>query len=169
MGQVSRFHVEVDLSCEPLFADFAEEGLRLLVDAAMLQERSEKASAAKESSCSFWPRCVSKAFDSLARTPSGLPVAVYLRYAFGSTRKITKIVEELCGHSVSSTQVSAAAKLDAELQSWRDRPLGSCSYMILDIALNSSESRFKHKPHKARRLLANRACSTRGAVSRLCQ
>jgi transposase-like protein len=56
------------------------------------------------------------------------------RYVQGvSTRKVTKIVEELCGHSVSSTQVSAAAaKLDAELQSCRDRPLGSCSYMILD-------------------------------------
>lgn len=26
MGQVSRFHVEVDFSGEPLFADFAEEG-----------------------------------------------------------------------------------------------------------------------------------------------
>ena len=36
------------------------EGLRLLVDEAMLQDRSEKASVAKESPCSFWPRCVSK-------------------------------------------------------------------------------------------------------------
>ena len=26
MGQVSRFHVEIDFSGEPLFADFAEEG-----------------------------------------------------------------------------------------------------------------------------------------------
>ena len=42
-------------------------------------------------------------------------------------------MEELCGHSVSSTQVSqCAARLDAELQSWRDRPLGACPYMILD-------------------------------------
>jgi transposase-like protein len=50
-----------------------------------------------------------------------------------STRKVTKIVEDLCGHSVSSTHVShCAAKLDVELQSWRDRPLGACSYMILD-------------------------------------
>jgi len=48
-----------------------------------------------------------------------------------STRKVTKIVEELCSHSVSSTQVSnCAAALDAELQIWRERPLGACTYRI---------------------------------------
>jgi len=42
-----------------------------------------------------------------------------------STRKVTKIVEELCGLQVTSTQVSrAAAELDEELAAWPNRPLG---------------------------------------------
>ena len=50
-----------------------------------------------------------------------------------STRKVTKIIEELCGHQVSSSQVSAcAAKLDVELQLWRERPLDACPYLIFD-------------------------------------
>jgi len=50
-----------------------------------------------------------------------------------STRKVSKIVEELCGHLVSSTQVSAcAAKLDDELRLWRERPLGAFPYVIFD-------------------------------------
>jgi len=50
-----------------------------------------------------------------------------------STRKVSKIVVELCGHQVGSTQVSACAvKLDAQLQLWRDRPLAACPYLIFD-------------------------------------
>jgi putative transposase len=50
-----------------------------------------------------------------------------------STRKVSKIIEELCGHQVGSAQVSAwTAKLDVELQLWRDRPLGVCPYPIFD-------------------------------------
>ena len=50
-----------------------------------------------------------------------------------STRKVSAIVEELCGTAVSSTQVSVCAKrLDAELQKWRDRPLGCCPYLVFD-------------------------------------
>jgi len=50
-----------------------------------------------------------------------------------STRKVTKITSELCGLDVSSSQVSRAAKLlDAELQSWRERPLGKLLYVTLD-------------------------------------
>ena len=50
-----------------------------------------------------------------------------------STRKVSAIVEELCGSSVSSSQVSACAKLlDAELQKWRERALGGFPYLILD-------------------------------------
>ncbi len=40
-----------------------------------------------------------------------------------STRKVSKIIEGLCGHQVSSSQVSTCtAKLDVELLLWRDRP-----------------------------------------------
>ena len=50
-----------------------------------------------------------------------------------STRKVTKIVEELCGLQVNSTQVSrAAAELDEELAAWRNRPLSEIAYLILD-------------------------------------
>ncbi len=50
-----------------------------------------------------------------------------------STRKVSAIIEELCGSSVSSTHVSqCAAKLDANLANWRSRPLGSFACVILD-------------------------------------
>jgi transposase-like protein len=50
-----------------------------------------------------------------------------------STRKVSKIVEELCGHQVSSTQVSTCeSKLDVQLQLWRDRPLGAFPYVVCD-------------------------------------
>lgn len=50
-----------------------------------------------------------------------------------STRKVAAIVEERCGSSVSSTQVSqCAAQLDGELKAWRTRPLGAFPYLILD-------------------------------------
>ncbi len=50
-----------------------------------------------------------------------------------STRKVTAILERLCGTSVSSTQVSKAiALLDQTLEAWRQRPLCECPYVVLD-------------------------------------
>jgi putative transposase len=50
-----------------------------------------------------------------------------------STRDVAAITERLCGSSVSSMQVSRAAKmLDDELLSWRSRPLGETPYLFLD-------------------------------------
>jgi transposase-like protein len=50
-----------------------------------------------------------------------------------STRKVTAIVEELCGLEVTSTQVSrAAAELDEQLDAWRNRPIGEVTYLVLD-------------------------------------
>jgi transposase-like protein len=50
-----------------------------------------------------------------------------------STRKVTAIVEQLCGSSISSSQVSrAAALLDERLEAWRNRPLGEICYLYLD-------------------------------------
>jgi transposase-like protein len=50
-----------------------------------------------------------------------------------STRKVTAVLEQLCGTSVSSTQVSkASALLDEILKAWRQRPLCECPYLILD-------------------------------------
>ena len=50
-----------------------------------------------------------------------------------STRKVKRVVEELCGLEVSSSQVSrAAAELDELLEGWRNRDLGAYPYVILD-------------------------------------
>lgn len=139
------------------------EGLRLLVNEAMVQERSAVLQARPYERCDsrlgrangFKPKTLAtrlgpiefrvpqvrdgvdfypSALEKGARSEKALLLALAEMYVQGvSTRKVTKIVEELCGHSVSSSQVSnCAAKLDVELQSWRDRPLGSFSYMILD-------------------------------------
>jgi putative transposase len=50
-----------------------------------------------------------------------------------STRKVSKITEELCGCEISSSDVSrATALLDKEFDEWRTRPLGLIKYLILD-------------------------------------
>ena len=54
-----------------------------------------------------------------------MTIAVAEMYVQGvSTRKVTKIVEELCGLEVTSTQVSrAAAELDEQLADWIEADL----------------------------------------------
>ena len=50
-----------------------------------------------------------------------------------STRKVAAITEQLCGTSVTSSQVSrATAMLDETLDRWRKRPLGDIIYLYLD-------------------------------------
>lgn len=68
------------------------------------------------------------------RSERALKLAIAEMYIQGvSTRKVAKIMEELCGTEVSSTQVSRAAKLlDDELEAWRNRPLGQVVYLVLD-------------------------------------
>lgn len=139
------------------------EGLRLLVNEAMHQERSAVLHARPYERCDarlghangFKPKTLAtrmgpvefripqvrdgidfypSALEKGVRSEQALHLAMAEMYVQGvSTRKVSKIIEELCGHSVSSTQVSAcAAKLDAELQLWRERPLGACPYLIFD-------------------------------------
>jgi len=78
----------------------------------------------------FYPSALEKGL----RSEQALKLAMAEMYVQGvSTRKVSAIVEELCGTSVSSTQVSECAKLlDAELQKWRARPLGQCPYLVFD-------------------------------------
>lgn len=78
----------------------------------------------------FYPSALEKGI----RSEQALKLAMAEMYVQGvSTRKVSAIVEELCGAAVSSTQVSDCAKrLDAELQKWRDRPLGTCPYLVFD-------------------------------------
>jgi putative transposase len=78
----------------------------------------------------FYPSALEKG----VRSERALKLAVAEMYVQGvSTRKVAAITEQLCGTEISSAQVSrAAAALDAELTTWRDRPLGEMPYLILD-------------------------------------
>jgi transposase-like protein len=78
----------------------------------------------------FYP----SALERGVRSEQALNLAMAEMYVQGvSTRKVTQIVEELCGHEVSSTRVShCAAKLDEQLELWRKRPLGAFPYLVLD-------------------------------------
>lgn len=78
----------------------------------------------------FYPQSLEKGL----RSERALKLALAEMYVQGvSTRKVTAITEQLCGMSVSSTQVSqAAALLDGQLEAWRNRPLGRYHYLYLD-------------------------------------
>jgi putative transposase len=78
----------------------------------------------------FYPSALEKGM----RSERALKLALAEMYVQGvSTRKVAAITEQMCGFEVSSSQVSkATAELDAELQSWRDRPLGCMKYLYLD-------------------------------------
>ena len=143
-------------------AGFAE-GLRLLVNQAMLLERAQALQAQPyertparqghangfkdktlttrlgtitfdvpqvRGDVAFYPAALQKGL----RSEQALKLALAEMYVQGvSTRKVSAIVEQLCGTTVSSTQVSACAKLlDAELTRWRERPLGSFAYLVVD-------------------------------------
>lgn len=74
-------------------------------------------------------------FDRYQRSEKALVLALAEMYFRGvSTRKVTQIVEELCGHGVSKSQVSELSKLlDQDLREWRDRPLsGIYEYLMVD-------------------------------------
>lgn len=139
------------------------EGLRLLVNEAMLRERSHAlqaqpyersdtrqghANGFKDKTLTtrlgditfdipqvrpgfaFYPSSLEKGI----RSEQALKLALAEMYVQGvSTRKVAAVVEQLCGSSVSSTQVSkCAAKLDIELHAWRTRPLGLFPYLVID-------------------------------------
>jgi putative transposase len=78
----------------------------------------------------FYPKSLQRG----VRSERALKLAVAEMYVQGvSTRKVTEITQELCGLDISSSQVSRCSQLlDEELRSWRERPLGKLSYLILD-------------------------------------
>jgi transposase-like protein len=139
------------------------EGIRLLVNEAMRQERSqalqarpyERTQTRQGHANGFKPKTLGtrvgpiqfqvpqvrgglefypSALEKGVRSEQALKLALAEMYVQGvSTRKVSAIVEQLCGTSVSSTQVSqCAAKLDAQLQAWRSRPLAAFPYLLLD-------------------------------------
>jgi len=78
----------------------------------------------------FYPEALEKGL----RSERALVMTLAEMYIQGvSTRKVTTILERLCGTSVSATQVSKAiALLDESLEAWRQRPLCECPYVTLD-------------------------------------
>jgi len=78
----------------------------------------------------FYPSALEKGI----RSERALKLALAEMYVQGvSTRKVAAITRKLCGVEVSSTQVSqAAAELDAQLEAWRNRPLGRFRYLYFD-------------------------------------
>ncbi len=78
----------------------------------------------------FYPSALEKG----CRSERALKVAIAEMYVKGiSTRRVTGVLEKMCGLEISSTQVSRATRiLDEELNNWRNRPLGEYPYLILD-------------------------------------
>lgn len=74
-------------------------------------------------------------FERYQRSEKALVLTITEMYFRGiSTRRVSKIVEELCGEGLSKSQVSELAKtLDNGLEKWRNRPLeNNCAYLLLD-------------------------------------
>ena len=78
----------------------------------------------------FYPSALEKG----CRSERALKVAIAEMYVKGiSTRRVTAVLEKMCGLEISSMQVSRASKmLDEELGKWRTRKLGEYPYLILD-------------------------------------
>ena len=75
----------------------------------------------------FYP----SALERGVRSERAVKLAVAEMYVQGvSTRKVTEVMQQLCGLEVSSTQVSRATQLlEEELGAWRGRPLGRYRYL----------------------------------------
>lgn len=142
--------------------DFLPELIRILINAAMKAERQQHLGVApyqhspdrRGHANGYKPKTVNtrlgavsfdipqvregnfypQALEKGLRSERALTQALAEMYVQGvSTRKVSAIIEQLCGTSVSSTQVSqAAAKLDETLEAWRNRRLGEIPYLFLD-------------------------------------
>ena len=80
--------------------------------------------------CDFYPSFLEKGL----RSERALTLSLAEMYIQGvSTRKVSAILEEMCGFEVTSMDVSRASKaLDEEFVRWRTRPLGQFVYRLLD-------------------------------------
>jgi putative transposase len=142
--------------------DFVPELIRIVINAAMQAERQQYLKAApyqhsperRGHSNGFKPKTVSTRMGEISldipqvreggfypgalekgqRSERALTLTLAEMYVQGvSTRKVSAIVEQLCGASVSSTLVSkAAAQLDEALEAWRNQLLGEFRYVFLD-------------------------------------
>jgi len=98
----------------------------------------------------FYPRSLERG----VRSERAMTLAIAEMDVQGvSARTVTKIVEELCGLDITSTQVSrAAAKLDEQLAAWRNSAL----------RLDHRSRRYRHLPCPGRRFGANPGCRRSG-------
>ena len=78
----------------------------------------------------FYPNFLDKGL----RSERALNIALSEMYVNGvSTRKVSNIVEKICGFEVSAQMISNASKeLDASLAAWRNRSLGQMDYLLVD-------------------------------------
>jgi len=78
----------------------------------------------------FYPSSLEKGM----RSERALLITLAEMYIQGvSTRKVSAIIEKMCGFDISAMQVSRATQqLDEILQQWRERPLGEMRYLFLD-------------------------------------
>ena len=77
----------------------------------------------------------SELFARFQRSEKALILALQEAYLQGvSTRKVTKITEQLCGTAFSKSHISdLCQELDEDIQAWRDRPLEQAyPYLIID-------------------------------------
>lgn len=74
-------------------------------------------------------------FAKYERSEQALVLAMIEMYFHGvSTRKVNAIVDQLCGTTVSASEVSALTrKLDATLTTWRERRLAEVPYAALAV------------------------------------
>jgi transposase-like protein len=142
--------------------DFLPELLRIIVNAAMREERQQHlrvdpyerheerqgyANGYKDKTVKtrvgdiqfsvpqvreggFYPSALEKGL----RSERALTLAMAEMYVQGvSTRKVSAILEKMCGSEISSTTVSKASKnLDETLEKWRNSPLEEIVYLYLD-------------------------------------
>lgn len=84
----------------------------------------------RQSSEPFFPTALVRG----QRSEKALAATVAEMYLQGvSTRRVTKVMEKLCGFQVSSNQVSKATKeLDEQIEAWRTRPIEPIAHLVLD-------------------------------------
>lgn len=86
-------------------------------------------------------------FERYQRHEKALLATLLEMYVAGvSTRKVSKIVEEMCGTSVSKSFVSSlSAQLDEVITQWQNRDLSSVSYPFLMIDVLFIKVREDHR------------------------
>jgi transposase-like protein len=151
----------LELLCDHGFEGMAQ-AMQVLINEAMKLERSavlgarpyERTPLRRGQANGFKPKTVETRLGPLAlrvpqtrgvefypsalergqRSERALKLAIAEMYVQGvTTRKVTAVMEELCGLEVTSSQVSRAVQaLDTELTAWRERELGEIPYVLLD-------------------------------------